>query len=201
MKIESQEQLRELYGQVSGRAVDKQLSELEQHSIRFIEMSPFLTLASFDSAGGVDVSPRGGKPGFVKVLNSKQLLIPDAKGNNRIDSLVNIVDSGRAGCLFLIPGMDETLRVNGRAEIRTDSDLIDHFKAEKRPPKSCILIDVDEVFLHCAKSIMRSKLWSPEAKIERQAMPTMGKMISDQLGLKQAPESQEVMLERYQEDL
>lgn len=201
MYIESEEQLRALYGFPKGRARDKQLAALERHSMNFIEKSPFLSLSTYGHSGLADCSPRGGKPGFVKVLNSGCLLIPDAKGNKRLDSLVNILQTGHVGCLFLIPGVDETLRVNGVARISTDANHLALFAGEQNPPETCIELTVKEVFLHCAKALMRSELWSPESRIERSTLPTMGVMINDQLSIRDAPESQEAMLERYQKDL
>ena len=201
MKIETTTQLRELYGLPSGRAKDKQLKALEKHGINFISKSPFVVISTYDSAGKVDTSPRGGAPGFVQVLDEHTIVIPDAKGNNRIDSLVNIVESKRIGMLFLIPGMDETLRVNGSGYISTDALHLNMFPDETRPPKSCIVIEIEEAFLHCAKAFMRSKLWDAESKMERSDLPTMGEMMKDQLGASGEPESREAMVQRYQKDL
>lgn len=149
----------------------------------------------------MDASPRGGNPGFVKVLNSQEIVIPDAKGNNRVDSLINIVETGRIGMLFLIPGVDETLRLNGTAFITSDTKYIEMFLSEKIPVKTCLVIKVEEVFLHCAKAFMRSKLWHEDSKIERSELPTMGQMLSDQLDSDETPETQEAMVKRYQKDL
>lgn len=201
MYLESEQQLRELYGFATGRAKDKQLNELEQHSIHFIKLSPFALLSSYSESGGVDCSPRGGKPGFIHILDNQRILIPDAKGNNRLDSLVNIVETGKVGCLFLIPGVDETLRVNGTAKISVDEDHLALFSDERNPPKSCIEITIQEVFLHCAKALMRSELWNPETQIERSTLPSMGRMINDQLKVEGEVESQEHMIERYKKNL
>lgn len=201
MKITSTTQLRELYGFPKGRAKDKQLTALDKHAVNYIGKSPFLLISTFDKDGKMDTSPRGGNPGFIKVLNEQEVVIPDSSGNNRIDSLVNIVDSGRIGTLFLIPGIDETLRVNGSAHISTDPELLSRFSSEKNQPKTCIVISIEEVFLHCAKALMRSKLWSPESKIERSELPTMGQMLKDQLGTLEEVESQEAMVARYQNEL
>ncbi|MBJ7553650.1 MSMEG_1061 family FMN-dependent PPOX-type flavoprotein [Marinomonas spartinae] len=198
MPIQSEVELREIFGHANGRAAQKQLSQLETHSIRFIELSPFMTISTFNQSGKLDCSPRGGVAGFVKILDANRLLIPEAKGNNRLDSLVNIIETGTIGCLFLIPGVDETLRINGKASISTCPDHLACFAEEKNPPKACIDIIIEEVFLHCAKSLMRAKLWSESTKIERSKLPTMGQMIKDQLQLSEEPESQEAMLKRYQ---
>lgn len=201
MRIESIDQLRTLYGFPSEKAVKKSLLELDEHSIHFIAKSPFFVLATGNTDGTMDVSPRGGKAGFVHVLNSKTILIPDIKGNKRIDSLMNIVTTGRVGTLFLIPGVDETLRINGRAYISTDPDLLARYAERKNPPISCIVIEIEEVFIHCAKSFMRSKLWDPSLHIERSDFPTIGTILKDQLKMEGEPESQEDMIKRYQGDL
>lgn len=201
MRIENNNELRQLYDLPNARAKGKQLETLDKHCIDFIKKSPFLVISTFDKSGKVDASPRGGTPGFVRILNEQKIIIPDSKGNNRIDSLINIVESGRIGTLFLIPGIDETLRINGSAYISTDIDLLKLFSSEKNTPKTCTVINVEEVFLHCAKALMRSKLWVQESKIERSELRTMGEMINDQLGSNAAPESQEEMIKRYQNDL
>ena len=201
MYIDNEDQLRELYGFPKGRAKEKLLASLEKHSINFIERSPFMTISTFGESGMADCSPRGGKPGFVKVYDQGCIIIPDSKGNNRLDSLVNILQTGSLGCLFLIPGVDETLRVNGTARLSTDARYLDLFSSERNPPKTCIELTVKEVFLHCAKALMRSELWSPESRIDRSSLPTMGKMMNDQLSINEAVESQEDMVERYRHDL
>lgn len=201
MYIESEEQLRSLYGFPKGRAKNKQLQALEKHSINFIAHSPFMIISTYAQSGRMDCSPRGGIQGFVKVLDESRLLLPDAKGNNRLDSLVNIIETGHVGCLFFIPGVDETLRINGSACISTESEHLAMFVEEKHEPKSCIEITIKEVFLHCAKALMRSELWSSSARVDRATFPTMGKMINDQLSLTDVPESQDNMIKRYMHDL
>ncbi|MEM7195129.1 MAG: pyridoxamine 5'-phosphate oxidase family protein [Pseudomonadota bacterium] len=201
MYIESEEQLRELYGFPKGRAKDKQLAALERHSINFIEHSPFVLISTHSQSGSVDCSPRGGEPGFVKVIDESRIVLPDGKGNNRLDSLVNIIETADIGCLFLIPGVDETLRVNGRARISKSSDYLTLFAGFRNPPRTCIEINVEEVFLHCAKALMRSRLWSVDAQIERSSFPTIGTMLNDQLSINEVAESQEEMVARYQHDL
>ncbi|WP_070970972.1 pyridoxamine 5'-phosphate oxidase family protein [Vibrio sonorensis] len=201
MYVESEEKLREIYGYAKGRAKDKQLPCLEYHSRNYIEHSPFVTISTYAKSGSVDCSPRGGKPGFVKIINENCIVLPDAKGNNRLDSLVNIIETGEIGCLFLIPGIDETLRVNGVARISTSVEHLVLFADDRNPPKTCIEITIKEVFLHCAKALMRSELWSPKSKIDRSSFPTMGTMINDQLSINTTPEPQEDMIARYKYDL
>jgi len=201
MKIKDVSQLRELYDYPSGRAKVKVFASLDKHAINFIKKSPFLIVSTTNENGSMDASPRGGNPGFVKVIDDKEIIIPDAKGNNRLDSLVNIIETAHIGLLFLIPGVDETLRVNGSAYISTDTRYLELFSDEKNPPKACIVVSVEEIFLHCAKALMRSKLWHEDSKIERSKFPTMGKMLNEQLGIKDREESQNEMVERYKKDL
>ena len=193
-------QLRELYGQPSGRAVHKDIGLLDKHAVHFISKSPFLTLSSYGKNGKLDASPRGGEPGFVKVING-QLLIPDFKGNNRIDSLTNNAQTNRVGLLFMIPGIDETLRVNGKAYISDSPELLKEFDSEQKSPITCILVEVEELFLHCAKAFMRSKLWASETHIDPKEFPSMGQMLKDQLKSMDPVESREDMIKRYQKDL
>jgi PPOX class probable FMN-dependent enzyme len=193
--------LRALYPAPKERAVRKELDRLDPHCRRFIELSPFVVLASVNAEGSMDASPRGGAPGFVKAPDEHTLLIPDAPGNHRLDTLENIVATGRLGLLFMIPGVDETLRVNGRALLSTDPSLIEQAADERRRPVVVIQVHVEQAYLHCAKAFMRSRLWSPQAQVERCVLPTMGRMISEQTGLAGADETQEQMLSRYQADL
>ena len=201
MKIENEAQLRELYGYPSGRSNEKVLNHLEKHAINFIDFSPFLMMSTSSRKGEMDASPRGGVSGFVKVMDKKILVIPDAKGNNRVDSISNIIETGRLGLLFLIPGVDETLRINGSAFLSTDTKYLELFTEEKKPPKACVVVKVEEAFLHCAKAFMRSKLWDASAQVDRDSFPTMGQMLKDQLGSQDDPETREAMIRRYKMDL
>jgi PPOX class probable FMN-dependent enzyme len=199
--ITSAEGLRALYLEPGERARKKQLGTLDRHARRFIELSPFVVLASSAADGAIDASPRGGAPGFVKTPDAHTLLLPDSPGNNRLDSMHNIVETGRVGLLFLIPGFDETLRVNGSAVLSLDADDIQRCTDQKRAPKVVLRVGVQEVYLHCAKAFMRSKLWSAASHVPRNAMPTMGQMIGEQTGIEVAPETQEEMVRRYTPDL
>ena len=193
--------LRAFYPAPKERALRKELTRLDPHCRRFIGLSPFVVLASAGADGALDASPRGGTPGFVRAPDEHTLLIPDAPGNHRLDTLENIVATGRLGLLFMIPGFDETLRVNGRALLSTDPSLIEQAADERRRPVVVIQVQVEQAYLHCAKAFMRSRLWSPQAQVQRSVLPTMGRMISDQTGLAGADETQEQMLARYQADL
>ena len=199
--IDSKEKLRSAYPPAKERSLKKQLTRLDKHCLRFIALSPFVVLASGSAENRYDASPRGGEPGFVKAPDDTTLLIPDAPGNNRLDTLENIIASGRLGLLFLIPGVDETLRVNGQARLSDENSLLEIFKNEKRTPKLVIEIKVEDVYLHCAKALMRSKLWDAGRKVERSVLPTMGQMLADQIGEPALAESQAQMVERYKADL
>jgi len=201
MSIKTIDELRRLYGYASGRAKIKELKKLDKHSIRFIETSPFLVISTVNNVGKMDTSPRGGNSGFIKIIDDKTLYIPDAKGNNRLDSLSNIIQTGQVGLLFFIPGMDETLRVNGSAFISVDEDKLNLFSNLKNQPKSIISVTIEEVFLHCAKAFMRSELWDKDAQITRSDFPTMGQMLNDQLNLNDPIESELEMRKRYKKDL
>ena len=201
MPINKLADLRALYGPAKERSVKKQLSELDQHCKNFIAQSPFVVLSSSSADFALDASPRGGDKGFVKVLDAHTLLIPDAIGNNRLDTLENIVATGELGLLFLVPGVDETLRINGKASLSISADDLSLFVAEKRPPKLVIRVSVIDAYLHCAKALMRSKLWDATKHIDRASLPTMGKMLSDQIGPGVDEETQEQMLRRYATDL
>ena len=157
--VTSEDELTKLIGMPSALAVKKQLSELDGHMQSFIARSPFLLLGTFGRNGACDVSPRGEAHGLAKVLDSKTLVIPDRRGNRRADSLRNILETGRVGLLFLIPGMGETLRVNGRACVIRDDEVLAALTAEGVQPHLGIAVEVEECFLQCAKAIIRSRLW------------------------------------------
>ena len=199
--IESVEALRRVYSATKGRAVQKQIDHIDVHCDRFIGLSPFVVIASGDVQGALDASPRGGPPGFVRVTDARTLLIPDSPGNNRLDTLTNIIATGSVGLLFMIPGVDETLRVNGRARLNDDASTLATFADDKRTPKLVIEVTVREAYLHCAKAFMRSKLWEQESLVDRSLLPTMGEMLADQTGTVIAPETQEAMKARYASDL
>lgn len=170
--ITSDAQLRELYGAPNDRAVRKQLDRLDEMARRLIAVSPLALVASHDADGRCDVTPRGGQPGFVTVLDDDHVAIPDATGNNRLDTLQNVVATGRAALLFLIPGRDQTLRVNGAACISADPDLLSRLSAVGKPPRTAIVVKADEVYAHCPKAFVRSRLWDPETWPAADAQPT-----------------------------
>jgi PPOX class probable FMN-dependent enzyme len=167
-----------IYGAPSGAAVEKELDYLHPHYRLLIATSPFVVLAT-GGPDGLDTSPRGDAPGFVQVQDEKTLLLPDRKGNNRIDSLRNILADPQVALLFMIPGVGETLRVNGRASITTAPEVLERFRIEDALPRSVIVVKVDTVFFQCSRALWRSKLWEPAAQIERSSLPSLGTMVQD----------------------
>lgn len=175
--LRSVEELEELYGRPKGGAVFKEIPFLNAHYRAFIEASPFVVLASA-GPGGLDCSPKGDAPGFVRVLDKSTLAIPDRPGNNRIDTLRNLVVDPRLALLFLVPSRSETLRVNGRAVVSTDAELLASFTVGGKAPRSVIRVMVESAYVHCAKAFMRSKLWERAANGERPDLPSMGEMMA-----------------------
>jgi hypothetical protein len=170
--------LERLYGAPAGAAVEKEINYIHPHYRRLIEASPFVVLATCGPEG-LDVSPRGDPAGFVAVEDEKTVLIPDRRGNNRVDSLRNIIGNPYVALLFLIPGVGETLRVNGRAIISTEPALLERFAMDARLPRSVIVVTVDTIFFQCSRAIWRSKLWDVDQQIERSSLPSLGTIISD----------------------
>jgi PPOX class probable FMN-dependent enzyme len=197
MQITTIQALRSIYDAPAARVIRKDIGCIDEHIGHFIELSPFMVMASTDAAQQLDASPRGGTPGFVKILDKHTLLVPDSAGNNRLDTLENILAKPQVGLLFMIPGVEEMARVNGQAALLTDRALLDRCADEKRRPKLVIQIKVQEAYLHCAKAVMRSHLWDPAVQVDRAVLPSMGEMIKAQLNLDGPAESHEEMRKRY----
>eukprot|EP00903_Cladosiphon_okamuranus_P001942 g1940.t1 len=178
--IQDEADLRNLFPVTHDLAIQKCLTSLEKHARTFISRSPFLCLGTQNLSGKADVSPRGDLPGFVKVLDNQTLVIPDRPGNNRLDSLTNILENPSVGLLFIVPGFDDTLRVNGKARLVTDPWLLDSLSVETRAPRLAIVVEVDTVFMHCAKAFRRSHLWDPEHFQDRKEMPSLIEIIHEQ---------------------
>jgi PPOX class probable FMN-dependent enzyme len=190
-----------IYPKPTPRVIAKARPAIDSHARKFIGMSPFCVLATSGADGSVDASPRGGNPGFASVTDANSLLMPDRSGNNRIDSFRNIVEgSGFVHLVFFVPGIDETLRVGGRGKLSADPELLASMVEFGKPPRAVLRIDVDEVYFHCGKALMRSKLWSAETRVERTVMPSIAEVIHDQTGLGE-PESQDVIYARYETQL
>ncbi|WP_085902535.1 pyridoxamine 5'-phosphate oxidase family protein [Kiloniella majae] len=194
--------LKKIYGERSPRADKKVLSRLDKHCRTFIANCPFLTMATNSPKSGTDCSPKGDAPGFVKVLSDTQLAIPDRPGNNRIDSLLNLIENPQVGLLFLIPGVKETLRINGEVQISVEPELLQELSVDGKEPRCAFVVTVQEAYIHCAKSIMRSEIWNPEKQIDRKSLPSMGKILADHIaeGL-DADAYDASMEERYRKSL
>ncbi|WP_379140026.1 pyridoxamine 5'-phosphate oxidase family protein [Paenibacillus sp. sgz500992] len=177
--IKSEEELRAMLGYPSELVKNKAIDALDEHCRQFIAKSPLLIMATSDAEGLCDVSPRGDAPGFVLVLDDKHLVIPERPGNRRMDSLRNILSNPNAGLIFLIPGLEETLRVNGHAYIVRDEDLLVRMESHGRTPLVGIVIEVEECYMHCAKSLKRSSLWNPDSWIVKAELPNVAQVISD----------------------
>jgi PPOX class probable FMN-dependent enzyme len=177
--IATEAELRARFATPGRLAVLKQLDRLDHNCRRFIGLSPFLCLATSRPDSLADNSPRGDAPGFVQVLDERTLLIPDRPGNNRLDSMTNIIHTPNVGLLFFIPGVTETLRVNGHARLVTSPDLLARFEVRGRAPRVAILVQVAEAFLHCSKALIRSRLWRDDARVDRKVLPSLGRMIAD----------------------
>jgi uncharacterized protein len=202
--IETTQQLRSMYLPAKERAVKKQMPQLDQHCKNFLALVRFAVLSTCDKDGNMDASPRGGEAGFIKAIDDHTVIIPDWSGNNRLDTFTNITQTSRIGAIFLVPGVDEALRINGKATLRNDEAFTSLCEVDGRFPKLVVHIAVKEAYLHCAKAIMRGQLWQPEAKVERKVLPTMNEMLRDQIGegkLSEPLEAQDVMRARHLTEL
>jgi uncharacterized protein len=181
--IRTHEALRELIGETKPRTRQKIIHHVDEHARTLIAHSPFVLLATSAPDGSCDVSPRGDPAGSVLVLDDRTLALADRPGNKLVDSFRNIVDNPHAGLLFLVPGMNETLRVNGRAELVSDAPFFADLTVRGSRPKLAVVIEVEELYMHCAKAFLRSSLWQPETWPDRSALPTLGTILRDQLAL------------------
>ncbi|MFN4143559.1 pyridoxamine 5'-phosphate oxidase family protein [Aestuariivirga sp.] len=178
--IGSEEELRSRFGEVHPLAIAKARPALDRYSRQFIGLSPFLVISTADAQGRADLSPRGDPPGFVRIVDDRTILIPDRPGNNRLDTMANIMANPNVGCLFFVPGFEDTLRLNGKASITDDAELLRPCTVNGKPPRLGILVGVEEVFLHCAKALKRSKLWEPDYRQDRRQMPSIARIIMEQ---------------------
>lgn len=175
---------------------------LDEYSRQFIALSPFCVMSTADAEGHQDVTPRGGMPGFVRVIDDNIVMLPDRPGNNILDSLRNLTTGpGRVGLLFFVPGFDETLRVNGRAEVLHDPALCEDYTEFGKPARSVLRITVEEAYLHCGKALMRSRLWEADAQQDRMQMPSISDIISEQADLDRPRSTHEQVLTRYKDTL
>jgi len=201
-ELDNERELREIYPEAGERAVLKVQGKLDKHCVDFIARSPFLCIGSASIDGYADVSPRGDPPGFVHVVSPNLLLIPDRPGNNRLDTMTNIFENPKVGIIFFIPGVDETLRVNGDARVITDSSELERFEFKRHVPVAALAVTVHEAFLHCAKALKRSHLWDPESKIDRKSFTRAGDIFSDHVkGGASGDEVEAYLKEHYRTEL
>jgi PPOX class probable FMN-dependent enzyme len=177
-EITTVEGLRAVYDLPKATSANKVIDRIDEHVAVFIARAPFLVMATVSADDRLDVSPKGDIPGFVQVADERTLLYPDRPGNNRIDGLQNIVETGRVGLIFMVPGVQETLRVNGSARISVDPELLDRFLVDGKAPRSVTVIEVEEVFFHCARALIRSGLWNPDQYVDRSELPSMGTILA-----------------------
>lgn len=206
--LDSADSLRNAYGETMEIAMQKCRPALDKYSKEFISRSPFVCVGTSGANGKADVSPRGDPPGFVQVLDDNTIFIPDRPGNNRLDTLTNIVENENVGLLFLVPGFDDTLRVNGKASVVQDPAILEKCAVNGKVPNAGIMVSVNEAFLHCAKAFKRSRLWDEDAKQDRKEMPSLAKMILEQVAEPDEPptddeirEGDEFVEENYRTEL
>ncbi|WP_347600679.1 pyridoxamine 5'-phosphate oxidase family protein [Acrocarpospora sp. B8E8] len=185
--VGSEAELREIVKEPPQAIWDKDIARIDEHARTIIAHSPFVLLATSNTDGTCDVSPRGDPAGSVLVLDDHRLVLADRPGNQRLDSLRNILRNPHAGLLFIVPGMNETLRVNGRATLVSDAPFFDDLAVRGKRPRLAILIEVGELYMHCAKAFLRSSLWKPETWPDRKSLPTLGRIAKDQMGIKGVP--------------
>ena len=194
--VTSEAELEAIYGQPAGPAVIKEIDHISEHYRRFIELSPFVVLAT-SGPEGLDCTPRGDPPGFVRVVDSRTVMLPDRRGNNRIDSLRNIVRDPRVALLFLIPGVGRTLRINGRARVTTEGALLEPLAVNGKVPRSGIVVMAEEIYFHCGKALIRSDLWDPAKHLRRSEFPSLGRILADQIGGISIEEAERLTAESY----
>jgi hypothetical protein len=179
--VNSVEQLEQIYGKPIPTSIVKEIDHLNEVYRKLIEVAPFVVIAT-SGPGGLDCSPKGDAPGFVRIVDNNTLMIPDRPGNNRLDGFRNLMSDSRIALLFMIPGCSETLRVNGRATVSIDSALRESFAVNGRPARAVLVVTIETVFFHCAKAIVRARLWDANAQIDRKSLPSTGTIISELSG-------------------
>lgn len=182
--ITTEEALRTIYAQPAEPVRKKAFPHLDKHSRHYLELSPFFCIGSNRPDGLGDVSPRGGEPGFVQALDDRHIAFPDRPGNNRLDTLVNILHQPAVGLLFFLPGVNDMMRINGIACITTREDLMQRFVHDGKRPRTVVVIETREVYFHCSKALRRSDLWNPDKRIPKGGFPTLGQIARDQFNLR-----------------
>jgi PPOX class probable FMN-dependent enzyme len=200
-ELKTRDDLKAHYDEPHSLAVNKELRRLDHHCRKFIGLAPFAIVATSDAVGRCDATPRGDAPGFVAVVDDATLLIPDRTGNNRVDTMLNIVENPHVGLLFMVPGMVETLRVNGRATITIDSAILESLAAGGKPPRAAIRVDIEEVYFQCGKALVRSELWKPEKHVPRDSFPPFGQIFSEHSKINYDPAIEAILDEGYRSGL
>ena len=195
------ESLRAHFGAMATMVARKVMPRLDRHSRAFIALSPFLVLATADSDGGVDASPRGDAPGFVAMLDDTTLVIPDRPGNRRVDSFSNVIRHPGIGLIFFVPGFDETLRVNGTGRVVTEAALLAPLEAQGKVPATGLLVSISQVFFHCGKALIRAKLWDPSRHVARNIFPSLGRIVAEQTAVMSVESAERVVATSYRERL
>jgi PPOX class probable FMN-dependent enzyme len=196
-ELTDREAIRAHYGTPSTLSVAKEMTRLDRHCRAFIALSPFLVIASADATGRCDATPRGDAPGFVAVADDCTLLIPDRTGNKRLDTMLNIAENPRVGLLFLVPGLVETLRVNGRARISLEPAALNSMAVDGKPPSAATVVAIEEVYFQCGKALLRSDLWNPDRRVQRKDFPSLGRILADQIKSDDAETLERGIEERY----
>ena len=196
-ELRQREEVRAHYGTPSHMSTAKEMTRLDRHCRAFIALSPFVVLASSDADGRCDATPRGDPPGFVLVLDDVTLAIPDRTGNKRVDTMLNMTGNPHLGLLFLVPGLSETLRVNGRTRISTAPELLDRMVVDGKRPTAATIVAVEEVYFQCGKAMLRSDLWNPDRRVPRGGFPSLGRILADQIGGADAETFDRGIQERY----
>lgn len=195
------EALRAHVGELTTIAAHKIMPRLDRHARAFIALSPFLVLATADGVGGVDASPRGDAPGFVAMLDDATLLIPDRPGNRRVDSFSNVLRHAGVGLIFLVPGFNETVRVNGTAHVITDAGLLAPLAAQGKMPATGLVVSIREVFFHCGKALIRSRLWDASRQVNRDTFPSLGRIVAEQTEVMSVEAAEDFVATSYREKL
>ena len=201
VELTERDAVRAHYGTPSHMSLAKELTRLDRHCRAFIALSPFVVLASADAAGRCDATPRGDAPGFVQVLDDLTLAIPDRTGNKRVDTMLNVTENPRLGLLFLVPGLSETLRVNGAAGISLDPALLDSMAVDGKLPSAATILSIEEVYFQSGKAMLRSDRWNPDKRRGRNDFPSLGRVIADQIKGGDAETYEKAIEERYKNAL
>ncbi|MFS1512088.1 pyridoxamine 5'-phosphate oxidase family protein [Chengkuizengella sp. SCS-71B] len=181
--VTSEEELREMLGYPSERAIKKVVSKLDSHCRQYLRLSPFVVLSTSDANGICDVSPRGDAPGFIHIIDDKHIVLPERQGNKRMDSIKNILSNQHVGLIFLIPGLKETLRINGKACVIKDQEMLKHMAVNEQVPLLGIGIQIEECFVHCGKSLIRSQLWDQKTWTDKKNLPSIPHMMADHVNV------------------